>query len=85
VSRQERRDGSARSRRGAAVYGLTRTVGSNIPVISFDGGEYSVPNHLRDETVWVRHHGDEVVVTALERDGAREVARHEVTTPGNPR
>jgi len=54
-------------------------------VISFDGGEYSVPNHLRDETVWVGHHGDEVVVTALERDGAREVARHEVTTPGNPR
>ena len=67
------------------VYGLTRTVGSNIPVISFDGGEYSVPHHLRDETVWVRHHGDEVVVTALEKDGAREVARHEVTTPGNPR
>ena len=67
------------------VYGLTRTVGSNIPVISFDGGEYSVPHHLRDETVWVRHHGDEVVVTALERDGAREVARHEVTTAGNPR
>jgi hypothetical protein len=68
-----------------AVYGLTRTVGSNIPVISFDGGEYSVPHHLRDETVWVRHHGDEVVVTALEKGAAREVARHEVTTPGNPR
>ena len=33
----------------------------------------------------MRHHGDEVVVTALEEDGAREVARHEVTTPGNPR
>ncbi len=69
----------------STVYGLTRTVGSNVPVISFDGGEYSVPHHLRDETVWVRHHGDEVVVTALEEDGAREVARHEVTTPGNPR
>jgi len=68
-----------------AVFGVTRTVGANVPIISFDGGEYSVPHRFRGEVVWVRHHGDEVVVTALEPDGAREVARHEVTTPGNPR
>ena len=67
------------------VFGLTRTVGSNTPVISFDGGEYSVPHRLRGEVVWVRHHGDEIVVTALGKDGAHEVARHERTTPGNPR
>ena len=68
-----------------AVFGLTRTVGSNTPVISFDGGEYSVPHRLRGEVVWVRHHAGLVIVTALEKDGAHEVARHERTTPGNPR
>jgi transposase len=68
-----------------AVFGLTRTVGSNTPVIAFDGGEYSVPHRFRGEVVWARHHGNEVVVTAIDADGPREVARHEVTTPGNPR
>jgi transposase len=68
-----------------AVFGLTRTVGANTPVISFDGGEYSVPHRLRGEVVFVRHHGDEVIVTAVEERGAHEVARHQATTPGNPR
>jgi transposase len=68
-----------------AVFGVTRTVAANVPVIQFDGGEYSVPHRFRCEVVWVRHHGDEVVVTALDAQGACEVARHEVTTPGNPR
>ena len=68
-----------------AVFGVTRTVGSNIPVIAFDGGEYSVPKHLRGDVVWARHHGDQIVVTAVDRSGAHEVARHLVTTPGNPR
>jgi hypothetical protein len=44
-----------------------------------------VPHRFRCEVVWVRHHGDEVVVTAVGDDGACEIARHEVTTPGNPR
>ena len=35
-----------------AVYGVTRTVGANIPVVNFDGGEYSVPERLRGEVVW---------------------------------
>jgi transposase len=68
-----------------SVFGVTRTVGANTPVIAFDAGEYSVPHRLRGEVVWVRHHGDEVVVTAVDRDGPAEVARHQVTTPGNPR
>jgi hypothetical protein len=67
------------------VFGLTRTVGSNTPLIAFDGGEYSVPHRFRGEVVWARHHGNEVVVTAIDKDGPCEVARHEVTTPGNPR
>jgi hypothetical protein len=68
-----------------AVFGVTRTVGANTPVIAFDAGEYSVPHRLRGEVVWVRHHGDEVVVIAVDRDGPAEVARHKVTTPGHPR
>jgi transposase len=68
-----------------SVFGVTRTVGANTPVISFDAGEYSVPHRFRSEVVWVRHQAGEVIVTALDKDGAREVARHERTTPGNPR
>jgi transposase len=69
----------------SAIFGVTRTVGANTPVVYFDGGEYSVPERLRGEVVWARHHSGEVVITALEADGAGEVARHERTTPGNPR
>ena len=68
-----------------AIFGVTRTVGSITPVIAFDGGEYSVPHHWRGQVVWARHHGDEVVVTAIDKDGPCEVARHAVTTPGQPR
>jgi transposase len=68
-----------------AVFGVTRTVGANTPVIAFDGGEYSVPHHWRGEVVWARHHGDQVIITAVDAGGAREVARHLVTTPGRPR
>lgn len=68
-----------------ACFGTTRRVEANLPIIHFDGGEYSVPHELRTEVVWVRHHGDEVVITAAGPAGAAEVARHLVTTPGNPR
>ncbi len=68
-----------------AIFGVARTVGANTPVIAFDGGEYSVPSRLRGEVVWARHHAGEVVVTAIEAGGVGEVARHQRTTPGNPR
>jgi hypothetical protein len=35
--------------------------------------------------VWVRLAGDEVVIVARTPSGLREVARHERSTPGNPR
>ena len=60
-----------------AVFGVTRTVGANMPVISFEGGEYSVRHQFRSEVVWVRRHAGEVIVTAVEAGGAGEVARHE--------
>jgi len=68
-----------------AAFGVARTVGVNTPVIAIDECSYSVPFPLRGETVWVRSHGDQVIVTHVGAGGAVEVARHERTTPGNPR
>jgi transposase len=68
-----------------AAFGATRTVGCPQPMVQLDWCLYSVPHHLAGETVWVRYRGDEVIVTHLGADGPVEVARHQRTTPGNPR
>ena len=53
--------------------------------ISVGGAIYSVPSTLVDERVWARAEGSElVVVHADSPDGPREVARHQLTTPGRP-
>lgn len=44
-----------------------------------------MPDRLAGQTVWVRRHGEQVVVVHVGADGPVEVARHQVTTPGNPR
>ena len=47
------------------TFGETRTVAVNTPMVSYQGGSYSVPHRLLGETVWVRVHGagrDERVV-----------------------
>jgi transposase len=65
-------------------FGQTRRVGRQ-STISVGGATYSVPSRLVDERVWARIDGSElVVVHADSPDGAREVARHELTTPGRP-
>ena len=68
-----------------AAFGETRTVGCPQPMVALDWCLYSVPHRLAGETVWVRLHGDEVVITHVGADGPAEVARHQRTTPGNPR
>ena len=68
-----------------AAFGVTRTVGCPQPMVQQDWCLYSVPWALAGETVWVRLHGEEVVITHVGTDGPVEVARHRVTTPGNPR
>jgi hypothetical protein len=68
-----------------AAFGETRTVGCPQPMVALDWCLYSAPHRLGGETVWVRHHGDEVVITHVGADGPVEVARHLRTTPGNPR
>ncbi len=55
------------------------------PMVALDWCQYSVPHRLGGETVWVRYHGDEVVIAHVGADGPVEVARHQRTTPGNPR
>jgi hypothetical protein len=66
-------------------FGQTRKV-SWQATISVGGALYSVPSTLVDERVWARVEGSElVVVHADSPQGPREVARHELTTPGRPR
>lgn len=68
-----------------AAFGVTRRVPPNTPMVSFDAGLYSVPARLAGASVWVRRHGEQVVVVHVGPNGPVEVARHAVTTPGNPR
>jgi len=67
----------------AAVFGQTRTV-TRDATISLGGVRYSVPHTLVDERVWVREHGDELVIVHHGRGGPREVARHAKSTKGHP-
>jgi hypothetical protein len=67
------------------AFGVTRTVGIDTPMVSFDLGQYSVPSELAGQIVWVRRHGERIVIVHVGEHGPVEVARHRVTTPGNPR
>lgn len=70
------------------VFGLARKVPVNTPMVTFDHGQYSVPQHLLGEPVWVRCHGagadEQVIVVHLGDRGPVEVARHRRATPGSP-
>lgn len=68
-----------------AAFGETRTVGCPQPMVQLEWCLYSVPSRLAGEAVWVRRRGEEVIITHVGPDGPVEVARHQVTTPGNPR
>jgi len=68
-----------------SVFGVTRGVGKNLPLVQFDGGEYSVPDDYVGQEVWVRQQDDEIVIVHVGRDGAHEIARWEPTVPGQPR
>lgn len=68
-----------------AAFGIGRKVGEIVPVIEFDGGEYSVPDDYVGHEVWVRRHDEAVVIVHVGRDGAHEIARWEPTVPGQPR
>lgn len=66
------------------VFGETRKVNWQ-STVSVGGAVYSVPHELVDQRVWVRAAGDELIVVGTDGlAGAREVARHALTTPGRP-
>jgi hypothetical protein len=67
-----------------AALGVTRKV-DGLSLVTFEGGQYSVPHELAGQAVWVRRHGEQVVITHTGPAGPAEVARHPVTTPGSPR
>ena len=70
--------------RAHAVLRETRRV-SRQATVSVGGALYSVPSALVDERVWARVDGSQlIVVHADDAQGPREVARHELTTPGQP-
>jgi hypothetical protein len=67
-----------------AVLGVTRKVDA-LSLVTFEGGQYSVPHELAGQVVRVRRHGEQVVITHAAPGGPAEVARHLVTAPGSPR
>ena len=65
-------------------FGQTRKVDRQATV-SVGEAIYSVPHELIGEPVWVRAEGEQLIVVHVDEvQGPREVARHELTTPGRP-
>ena len=65
-------------------FGETRKVNWQ-SLISVGGAQYSVPHTLIDERVWARTDGDQLIVVHVDgHQGPKEVARHQLTTPGRP-
>jgi len=71
------------------AFGTTRTVARNTPLVTFEGGQYSVPHQFLGRPVWVRIHGrgdtEQVIIVHVGDDGPVEVARHNRATSGSPR
>lgn len=67
-----------------AVFGETRLVHDKESTIRVDQVRYSVPHQHAGERVWVRWHGDELVITGIVGGVATEIFRHQRSTPGNP-
>ena len=65
-------------------FGQTRKVDRQATV-SVGEAVYSVPHELIGEPVWVRAEAEQLVVVHVDQvQGPREVARHQLTTPGRP-
>lgn len=53
--------------------------------IRFGSVRYSTPDGHQASKVWVRVAGEDLVITGRTSAGLAEIARHELSTPGNPR
>ena len=67
-----------------AVFGETRLVHAKESTIRVDQVRYSVPHQHAGTEVWVRWHGDDLVITGIVGGAATEIFRHARSTPGNP-
>lgn len=67
-----------------AALGVTRRADA-MSMVTFEGGQYSVPHELAGQSVHVRRHGNHVVIAHAGPRRPAEVARHLVTSPGSPR
>ncbi len=68
----------------AAALGETRTVRDD-QTVRFGSVRYSTPKGHVGTEVRCRVQGDELVIVARTPNGLREICRHELSTPGNPR
>jgi Mu transposase-like protein len=64
--------------------GQERLVGDD-QTIRFASVRYSTPPGHAGGRVWCRVHGSELVIVARASTGLAEIARHRLSTPGNPR
>jgi transposase len=67
----------------ALALGEERLVGDD-QTIRFGSVRYSTPPGHAGTRVWCRAAGEELVITARTAAGAAEIARHRLSTPGNP-
>lgn len=68
----------------AAALGEERLVNDD-QTVSFGSVRYSTPPGHVDTKVWCRVVGDELVIVGRTLAGLQEIARHQLSTPGNPR
>ena len=68
----------------AVALGEERLVESD-QTIRFGSVRYSTPDGHQGSKVWCRVVGDELVIVGRPPAGLTEIARHELSTPGNPR
>jgi transposase len=67
-----------------AALGETRGVGDD-QTIRWGSVRYSTPDGHQGKEVWCRVVGDELVIVGRSPLGLREIWRHQLSTPGNPR
>lgn len=65
-----------------AVFGQSRQVHDKDSTIRVDQVRYSVPHRYAGRQVFVRWHGDELVVTGISDGVPPEIVRHPRSTPG---
>jgi transposase len=66
-----------------AALGEERLVNDD-QTVRFGSVRYSTPPGHVDSRVWCRVVGDELAIVAMTATGTKEIARHRLSTPGNP-